>query len=301
VRVRRRCLRGFASPADARAFLQMSRTVRLDSMHQPNPIAREYFRSIEVANRSSDEAPVIQPDEELEVAALLNAAGITSVEAPRGLLESGAQRSSRIQDLMRTAFERDPVAYSERNFELAYLANVLISGCSIQGRPFTPKEAADGAVAICGLGLERLPACADDYLIRHDLIGAFQTGWSALYSDVCVYAANALAGVLSTLRVGDEEMQGALNLLRIRLLREVDTATPWRAASALDVLTTMDMTAWAALVGLIAECPVMHAGLRASLDHGARSVDANAFEFIARPDQIALIREFMRELPSILS
>jgi hypothetical protein len=233
---------------------------------------------------------------------LLSEAGIISLEAPRALLESGdVKSSSRIQDLMRAAFERDAGAYSERNFELAYLANVLISGCSIQSRPFTQKEAADAAVAICGLGLERLPDCTDDYLIKHDLIGAFQIGWSALHNDVCIYAAKALVNVLRELRVDDEDLQGSLNLLCVRLMRDINAGTPWRAASALDVLTGIDLPAWAALVGLIAECPVIHAGLRASLDQRVRAVDPNAFEFIAHPDQIDLIRAFMRKLPSILS
>ena len=47
VRDRRRRKEGFASPADARAFLQMSRSVRSGAVLPPNPLARAYFaRSI---------------------------------------------------------------------------------------------------------------------------------------------------------------------------------------------------------------------------------------------------------------
>ena len=46
-RERRREKQGFASPADARAFLQMSRSVRPGAVPPPNPIARAYFRSID--------------------------------------------------------------------------------------------------------------------------------------------------------------------------------------------------------------------------------------------------------------
>jgi len=296
-RERRRQQRGFASPADARAFLQMSRTVRPDTI-EPNPIARAYASSIEVAG--SDEQSAVDT-EDVEVTALLADAGIVELQAPRALLGSGdaAASSSRLERCMRIVFERDEVAYGDRNFELAYLANVLIAGCSIQSRPFTAKEAADASVAICNLGIEQLDE-DQEYLIDHDLIGAFQIGWSTLYEQACVYSAHALIDVLATIRVFDDDVQSALNLLRIRLMRELDKGTPWRAADALDVLTSIDMPAWAALVALIAECPVIHAGLRASLDRTVRSVDPQAFEFIATTDQLATVRSFMSSLPDLL-
>jgi hypothetical protein len=50
---------------------------------------------------------------------------------------------------MRAVGERDPTIHGGRHFELAYLANVLIAGCSIQSRPFADKEAAEAAVATC--------------------------------------------------------------------------------------------------------------------------------------------------------
>ena len=90
---------------------------------------------------------------------------------------------------MQIVFTRNQAAYGERNTELAYLANALMAGCSIQSRPFTAKEAADAAAAICNLGLAKLPALPDDYLVAHDLIGVFQIGWTALYKEVALYTA----------------------------------------------------------------------------------------------------------------
>jgi hypothetical protein len=303
-RGRRRAERGFASPADARAFLQMSRHVRPATV-VPNPIAREYFRSIECSGPpqggpSQDDGPSL--DDAIEIADLLTEAGIAPLEEPRGLLTSGDVEgsSSRIQRCMQVVAERDAVAYGERNFELAYLANVLISGCSIQGHPFTPKEGADGAVAICNLGLERLDDPSPDYLITHDLIGVFQIGWTVLHEDVCVSTAKSFCEVLHELRVADDDLHSSLNLLRIRLLRAIDDGTPWRAAEALEVLTSLDLPAWAALAGLIAECPVIHGGLVASVDRSVHQVDATAFQFIAGPEQLALVRRFLAALPEIL-
>ena len=76
---------------------------------------------------------------------------------------------------------------------------------------------------------------------------------------------------------------------------------PWRARDALDVMAILDMPAWAALLGLIDECPVMHAGIGASPGSRVASVSATAFEFISENSQIASIRAFMRSLPETLS
>ena len=72
---------------------------------------------------------------------------------------------------------------------------MLIAGCSIQSRPFTAKEAADAAVAVCNLGFEKSPHVPNDYLVARDLIGIFQIGWTALYKDVVIHAAKALIEV----------------------------------------------------------------------------------------------------------
>jgi hypothetical protein len=297
-RERRRGARGFASPADARAFLQMSRTVTPDTV-APNPIAGDDIRSVETS-ADNDHAAIATSAEEVEAAELLAAAGVMPLPSPRGLLGGDTQQATRLQRSLQIASERDPMAYDERHGELAYLANVLMSGCSIQARPFTPKEAADGVVAICTLGLERITDPPDDYLVGHDLIGVFQVGWGVLYQDVCVFAARALAEMLRDTRVADDDLQASLNLLRVRLLRAIEAGTPWTAAEALDVLTGIDLPAWAALTTLIGECPAIHAGLIASVDRRVLSVDPNAFEFISTPDQLALVRRFMQLLPGIL-
>jgi hypothetical protein len=60
------------------------------------------------------------------------------------------------------------------------------------------------------------------------------------------------------------------------------------------------MPAWAALVGLLNECPVLHAGIRATRGSGTHAVSATDFEFISENSQIASIREFLRSLPETL-
>ena len=200
---------------------------------------------------------------------------------------------------MRFVFERNQAAYDERHAELAYLANALIAGCSIQSRPFTAKEAADAAAAVCNLGLAKSPL-PDDYLVGHDLIGIFQIGWTALYEEVGMYAARTLIDVAGRLRCADKDIQSGLNTLRIAMSRQVQAGTPWRAEPSLDVIAMLDQPAWAALSALIAECPVIHDALTASLTHRARAIDAHAFTFIACNADIASVRDFMASLPDLL-
>jgi hypothetical protein len=302
-RERRREKHGFTSPAVARAFLQMSRSVRPGKVPPANPIARAYFREIEPAVENTAANP-LAAGEVAEVMELLAEAGVVPQPAPRALLtaaqEQSPRRLQRMHAQMQCVFERDQAAHGERTGELAYLANVLMAGCSIQSRTFTAKEAADAAVAVCNLGLESLPALADDHLIAHDLIGVFQVGWTVLYRDVAIDAAKTLIDVLADLRSTDDEVQTALNLLRVQMRKQVKAGTPWRAEDALDVIAILDKPAWAALVALIAECPVMHAAIAAH-GSGALTVDASAFEFISGTTQIASVRAFLEALPAMLA
>ena len=327
-RERRREQQGYVTPAQARAFLQMARQLPLGKNATPpaNPVARAYFRSIEWAPDSdtdseslrvpaaSDGSPAPE-DSAAAVAAivgLLQDAGILPQQS-RALLDGPqgpAPRLARIQRLMQFAGDRDPAAFSMRGQELAFLANTMVAGCSIQARPITAQEASDAAVATCNLGLEHWPAhwmpakagaaLPDDFLVEHDLVSVFQVGWTVLFNDVCMYAAKQLIGVLKQVRCDDRETRAALHALRSEMTKHMKAGAPWRARDALDVMTILDMPAWATLLGLIDECPVLHAGIGASLGSRTRAVSASAFEFISESSQIASVRAFMESLPDTL-
>ena len=66
------------------------------------------------------------------------------------------------------------------------------------------------------------------------------------------------------------------------------------------MIAILDMAAWAVLLALIDECPVLHAGVGASKDSWTTSVSASDFEFISENSQIASVREFMQSLPERL-
>jgi hypothetical protein len=140
----------------------------------------------------------------------------------------------------------------------------------------------------------------DDFLVGHDLVSVFQVGWTVLHDDVCMYTAEQLIGVLTRLRYDDREIQAGLDALRIELARHWQVGAPWRARDSMDVMMILDMPAWATLLGLIDECPVIHAGIGASRGSPTRAVSASAFEFISENSQVASVREFMQSLPETM-
>jgi hypothetical protein len=322
----RREKRGYVTPAQARAFLQTSRQLRLgsDAMPPANPIARAYFQDLDEGTRMDihSESGLLTAGAEAQssedtagaVAAVFDVlieAGVIE-QAPRALLGGSkglAPRFSRIQTCMQFVLDCDPDAYSTRNEELAYLANTLMGGCSIQARPFTAQEASDAAVAVCNLGLENWPphwlpsnatALPGSFLVNHDLISVFQVGWAVLHHNVSRYAAEQLIGILTHLKCDDREIQAGLVALRIEMRKYWKAGTPWRARDALDVIAILDMTAWAVLLALFDECPVLHVTVSASKDSRSLSFRVSDFEFISENSQIAAVREFMQSLPEIL-
>lgn len=364
-RERRRSQQGYVTPADARAFLQMARQpeharsgASVTGSIKVNPIVRAYVRAADEASESSNErtrsperlleslastSPAARstdvhvdatdvPESVAAVIGLLTEAGMMP-ERPRARLEAAGTeaqtaRLTRVRQLMEYVRDRNETAYFGRNRELAFLANTLLAGCSVQSRPFTPREASDAAASICNLGLEYWPARwpsvtlqdassprahgtatatppdtfpPDSFLIDHDLATAFEVGWSVLYQDVSLFVAHQLISMLDDLRCVDCDIQRGFVALRRKLAKQRDAGTPWLARDAADVLAMLDMTAWTSVLGLLDECPVLPAALTAILEGRTTTVSPTAFDFISTAAQIGDIRNFMRQLPDILS
>jgi hypothetical protein len=314
-REQRRSQVGYSTAADARAFLAMARQRKRPE--RTNPIAAAYFRAADdVAAQSGHETshlpqPALGPAStdgsilpDLEsISALLAEAGVVP-ERPRALLEgatSEPSRLTRIRPLMAHVRDTNEEAYFARTREMAFLVNTLMAGCSVQSRPFTPQEASDAAVAICNLGLEQFGATLPDaFLVDHDLVTAFETGWAVLHEDVSLFVAERLIVTLTELRSADAEIQGGLHALRRELIAQRDAGTPWRARDALDALAILDMPAWASLLGLLDECPVLPAALTAILERHKGSISPTAFDFISTSGQLDQVRAFMGKLLHML-
>ncbi|MEQ1907404.1 MAG: DUF6178 family protein [Vicinamibacterales bacterium] len=330
----RRERQGYATPDQARAFLQMSRQLQRGPGTSPpvSTVTLAYFRAmghdttepdLETHPTAASQNTALMPNPSLDAfVQVISEAGILP-QATRALLdrpEGQLSRLAQMQAHMRFVRNRHYVAYSMRSQELAYLVNTLVAGGSIQGRPFSLQEASDASVAVCNLGLENWPphwppsetrsgtarsqtrtSLPEDFLVGRDLVTVFQVGWAILYEQVCLYAAQQLVRVLRNLRCDDRETQKGLNALRIEMAQHWKAGTPWLARDALDVITILDMPAWAALLGLIDQCPVMHAALGASNGSGLKTVGASAFAFISENSQIAAAHQFMEALPDTLS
>jgi hypothetical protein len=310
-RAHRQSQQGFATPADARAFLQMAR--QPTDTRSRNPIVAAYFRAADETPEPSTEMtpPLAEATDAAEsiaaVVDLLAEAGMMP-ERPRALLAAAdtdpqTARLTRLRQLMDDAQHRNATAYFTRNRELAFLANTLLAGCSVQSRPFTPREASDAAASICNLGLEYSPetfagqSCPGD----HNLVTAFEVGWSVLHRDVSLFVSQQLISTLKDLHTVDRDIRRELTALRRSLVKHRAAGTPWLARDATDVLATLDVTAWTSVCGVLDEFPVMPAALTAILDGRTTSVSPTAFEFISTAAQIEDIRNFMRKLPEILS
>ncbi len=330
-REQRRENQGYVSPAQARAFLQMARELRLDGDARPstNPIARAYFRAINktpptaanstsrpvellVAGSEEQPAPERATESVAAVFKLLFDEGIIS-PPPQALLARSTESVpllSEIKTRLEFVFDHDDATYLVRQEELAYLANVLMAGCSIQERPFTLQEASDAVVATCNLGLENWPpqwlqsdskALPINFLMDHGLVSVFQVGWKILYDNVSMYTAKELIGILKRIQCDDREIQMDIDTLRINLAKHWRAGAPWHARGALEVIAILDTPSWAALLALIDECPTLHATIGASKDSRMLSVSASDFEFISQNGQIGAIREFMQTLHETLT
>jgi len=325
-RERRQEQLGYVAAEQARAFLQLSRQTDLERENtiRANPIATAYMRVADEPEEQAQEADARSesggppPDHSRDavpdapppdVAAFIDLLRDTGVlpDRPRALLgaaheQAASPRLAHIQRQMEFVRDHDSDAYALRTRELTFLANVLVAGCSLRDRPFTTREAFDAAVAVCNLGLENWAAALPErFLTDHDLASVFQVGWAVLYKDVCVYVTERLLGTLAALQCSDREIQLELLKLRRELTRHLETGAPWRARDALDVIATLDLPAWAALLGLIAECPVMLANVSPSGRSRPHSIDPAVFEFISENSHIAAVRGFMRALPDALS
>ncbi|HEV8394052.1 MAG TPA: DUF6178 family protein [Vicinamibacterales bacterium] len=306
-RERRREQQGYVTPAEARAFLDLARRgIARETALPGNPLARAYFQALvePVADEPVVDGPDASPADVAAVVEVLVDSGV--LEPPvRALLEGAvgdAPRLARIHAALRAAFERDVDVSVRLSGELGFLANALISGCTLQARPFTPQEASDAVLAVCNLGLENWSAVTtDDVLVGQDLVGVFEKGWAILHERVGLTTARRLIELLTVVHPRDRDTQMRLTRLRRELTKHVEAGMPWRARASLEVIADLDLVAHAGLVGLLDECPVLHAAVRAASGPKPLSVSATAFEFVSENSQILAVDAFLASLPQIFA
>jgi hypothetical protein len=331
----RREQQGYVTPPQARAFLESCRELRLekDAQAPATAIFTAYLRHIRWSDEPRGEEEAGPPREPgapgtpestsavADVVAVLLEAGI--VPAPPLALLGPSQeerpRLARLQQHMVFVRDRDEAASALRTRELAFLANVLGAGCSLQDRALTTREAFDAAAATCNLGLENWPrhwlaragpdadaleiatALPEDFLVRQELVSVFQLGWAVLHAEVSMFVAEQLLATLAGISCSDREVEWGLQVLRRELRKHCRARAPWRARPVLDVIASLDLPSWAALLALVDELPVALDNVSDSGASRALRVSTSAFEYISENSQIAQVRRFMESLPHSLA
>jgi hypothetical protein len=192
-REERRAEVGYVAASDARAFLKLATQTLTELPTAHDPVTRGYFRDLA---RAREAAPSAESDHHAErgvraatasgrspLARVLVEAGVVEPVAPPLLLGTGAgcSREPLLVRAMRALAEIDTTAFAARSEEIAYLANVLVAGASIEGRRYRPAEAVHLAIEVCsrGLAISSKQGDAVAILREHPAEGLFRLGWSS--------------------------------------------------------------------------------------------------------------------------
>jgi Family of unknown function (DUF6178) len=180
----RRAELGHVSPSSAAAFLKLARTDAPVDVR--DPLTRAYFRNLVPQTADAMATPDLS-------GALREAASTTTPRRRR--LPSAKDHEPLMAQAMR-GLSDDPAIFTARSEELAYLANVLSSGCSLNGERLRPVDAVRAALATCSLGLELAGGTdvdkASDVLRVRTADALFRLAWQRLDRDVVRVAKDAL-------------------------------------------------------------------------------------------------------------
>ena len=323
-REERREQEGYVAPSSAVSFLNLARvtpTEQLVAARAADPITQSYFRTFGRPSRDGSkkgaqalpQGTPVQSEKVVRFLQELRKAEVLEEPGQHPLLAAGEPQDVRSEPLLKLAIvgvrETNSNAYMERLKELSYLANVLISGCSYAGRAFRPLEAADAAVAVCNLGLERLlqeeagvrdiseatVVQAAELLERQELVKLFQVGWSILHHDVLLFTARSLQDMLTRTADGLRDVQRSKELTRMAatLAADVKTGKPWQSRSRLDGLGhTLERPTLLALKALLSEYPF----LPRAIAGGSKETEKRDARFISTAKHIQTVQEFVKGL-----
>jgi hypothetical protein len=153
----RRTELGHVAPSAAAAFLRLStRPGACDvPFTQHDSMTRAYFRELPAAPAVKAPKRGKRAAESGRLLRLLQSAGVTGVESPRPRLQPAGSSSQEplVITALRWLAEQSPEKFRERSEELAYLSNVLLAGCEVNGRRLRPVEAVEHAISCVSVGL----------------------------------------------------------------------------------------------------------------------------------------------------
>lgn len=229
----RRAEAGHVAPSAAAAFLKLAR-MPVEHTTERDPLTRAWFRSL--AKRAEPiTSKSASPSPRHDLLSVLAQSEVIDREAPRLPSAAGdAHRPSLLARALHELVEPSPDAFAARSEELAYLANVLSSGCELQGRRMRPAEAVQIALATCNLGLELVMASEDrtpaEALTEHPADRLFRVAWSRLNADVGEHGLMATLAEIETIRARIEPREPSpIGPTPRRTARGVRSSRPTRA------------------------------------------------------------------------
>jgi hypothetical protein len=172
-----------------------------------------------------------------------------------------------------------PETHDRRMQELAYVTQVLLAGCTFEGRAMRGLEAARAAMATISLGIDHLAAGGLPVtVIRLESVDKlFRIGWHLLFSDIVMPAARALEPQLV--------MSGATFQARA-LGAAIKSGKPWPALPSVRALI-LDSAEISTLLALSDECPTLRGLLAQPTDSSC------ALAFVANRSQLQAVRDFL--------
>jgi hypothetical protein len=281
----RREQEGFVAPSSAASFLSLGRVTarqELAGATGADPVSRAFaparalraLRAGGADSRRTPGRPAAEPQPQRDdpeaagLVRLLREADVLPEPRALALLEAPAGDSARLLPPAIVALrERDPALYAERLRELAYLANVLLAGCGLDGRRFRAVEAAEAVVATCSLGLDHLleaePAGrrkeragrAVAILASEGAVKLFLLGWNLLHHELAMRAARALLDALGRSQA-EAGVARKLAAAAAALREAVAAGKPWLARGKVALLSgAIDPPLLATLGAALDECP----------------------------------------------
>jgi hypothetical protein len=260
---------GHVAPSSALSFLSLARVTSLEEIaaaREVDVVSRAHFRGLRSRRAAAKPSSTpSQPDRAAGLVRLLREAEVLPESQAVALLEAPGTGARRVQHAIVALRERDPATYAERMQELAYLANVLLAGCSLEGRSFRAVEAAEAVVATCDLGLDYVlhagparrragepPEQAVAVLATEGAVKLFRIGWRLLHER----SLQAARGVLAVLRRGEVAQPKQLAAATSTLTSAIAAGKPWLALGKLAVLAEiLDPRAVELVRAVLDECP----------------------------------------------
>ncbi len=321
-REERRAEAGHVVPSSAAAFLKLARSKPATLEAERDPLTRAYFRDLRPVSKraATASAPASAPARLDSVtragglAEVLKEAGIVVEVAPRRWLGPGGKASAPAEGLlveaMRALAEESPGAFHERSEELAYLTNVLLVGCTFQGRRFRPIEAVRAALALCNLGLCLcLPATASRrpkagskealaILTRTPADVLFRAGWHRAQADVVDAASSVVRALLAEVAAEEaNEHRVACKRALTILEKACRENAPWKALTAVDALLgVLDGPNVDGLRGLMDPCPRLPDVLEPNAAPHEKTDGRRLVRFVSTPACLEAARRFLGEL-----